>query len=165
MGSGSRVPCIHDSGTRWRWSVSFMPQLLHSKGKESSECFSGHMTGLDVIAKKMNTSIVNQALIFWSSITLSLYWLKSTGSWEKWVAMSKLHWKQCFGDVLCLEISEIYTHLLAWECVVLYLLWHEWKIFSVPDCSESDDITGSFRWKLLTVQNLLCCYVREDIGD
>jgi hypothetical protein len=32
-GSGGIAPCIFDLGTRCRWVVSFMPQLLYPQGK------------------------------------------------------------------------------------------------------------------------------------
>jgi hypothetical protein len=32
-GSRSTAPCILNVGTKWRWAVSFMPQLLHCWGK------------------------------------------------------------------------------------------------------------------------------------
>jgi hypothetical protein len=47
-GSGSIAPCILDLSTRWRWVVSFMPQMLYCQGKNpcrrpgGPQSWSGH---------------------------------------------------------------------------------------------------------------------------
>jgi hypothetical protein len=50
--------------------------LAAFKGKEPLDAIGrvlyGHMPGLDMIMKKMNALIVNQAMILWSSKTWSL---------------------------------------------------------------------------------------------
>jgi hypothetical protein len=159
-GSVDLAPCILDLRTRWRWVVSFIPQLLYPQGKSpwypldrrlgglqsssghGNEKNSQHLLGL----KPPDYPAHSPLLYHWVILTLSMHYAKAKFWRTKIIALSERFVQGAKNE--CLKCCDCHALCLMLQNITMPHQWMEGNLPVYAKCAVCDKTCGSvLRWR------------------